>query len=91
MTDPERKRLTPPGTWVTVNNPGPSGRARRRPAGGLRMRAAVYVVVWAVLAVALVLDDPAGEHLSALTPQIAIALAITVIDLATVRLKEPRP
>ena len=47
------------------------------------MRAAVYIAVWATLVVALVLDDPAGERLPTMAPQLAIALAITLIDLAT--------
>lgn len=55
------------------------------------MRATVYAVAWSVLAVALVLDGPAGERLPDLAPHLAVALAITVIDLATARLKEHRP
>lgn len=47
------------------------------------MRATVYAVVWTSIVVALVLDDPAGERLPALAPQLAIALAVTVLDLAT--------
>ena len=47
------------------------------------MRAAVYIVVWAALVVALILDDRAGERLPTIAPQLAIALVVTVLDLAT--------
>ena len=56
---------------------------RQRPGRSVGMRAAVYIVVWAALVVALILDDPAGERLPTIAPQLAIALAVTVLDLAT--------
>ena len=58
-------------------------RPRQRPARSVRMRAVVYIAVWATLAVALVLDDPTGERLPTLAPHLAVALAITILDLAT--------
>lgn len=47
------------------------------------MRAAVYIVVWTCLVVALVLEGPTGKHLPTIAPQLAIALAVTILDLAT--------
>ena len=65
-------------------------RPRQRPGEGFCMRAAVYVVVWSSIVVALVLDDQTGERLPALAPLIAVALAITVIDLTTYRERKDR-
>lgn len=65
-------------------------RPRQRPGEGFCMRAAVYIAVWATLVVALVLDDPAGERMPDLAPLIAVALAITVIDLTTYRERKDR-
>lgn len=57
--------------------------APHRPVRSVRMRAAVYIAVWAALAVALVLDDPTGERLPTIAPQLGVALAVTILDLTT--------
>lgn len=63
---------------------------RQRPGGGFRLRVAVYIAVWATLVVALVLDDPAGERLPTIAPQLAVALAVTLVDLATYHERKDR-
>lgn len=54
------------------------------------MRAAVYVVVWSSIVVALVLDDQTGARMPDLAPLIAVAVAITILDLATYHERKDR-